>query len=231
MEAETRRWLDVYVSRVRDAFGNRLLYAGCNGSQARGEATAASDIDVNIVLDRLAGDDLVKYRALARAAAGNRKICGFICGRAEMQAWPRHEIFQFTQGSVTLFGTLEGMAAPPSKSEIWENILNTASGIYHLVCHSFIYGGDPAQAAEGLFEAYKLAFFVLQEWAYVTKDAYMPTKKELLKALRRENRAVLETLMNWDDLKADRKEAPEKYFFALMGWAGDMMQSAAGKRG
>lgn len=230
METEVRRWLDTYVGRIRDAFGGRLLYAGCNGSQARGEATQKSDIDVNIVLDRLTEGDLIKYRALARAVPGERKICGFICGKAEMRSWPRHELFQFTQGSITLFGTLAGMVEPPSKSEIWENILNTTSGIYHLACHSFIYSGDLAQAAEGLLEAYKFTFFVLQEWVYVTKNEYMPTKKELLPALKGENRAVLETLMRWDDLKADRKEAPEKYFFALKGWAGSMMQ-AAGKRG
>ncbi len=229
MDDKTRQWLDSYTERIWDAFGNRLLYAGSNGSQARGEATEESDIDVNIVLDRLEEGDLIKYRALARATPGNRKICGFICGKSEMQAWPRHELFQFTQGSITLFGTLEGMVEPPLKGEIWENILNTASAIYHQACHGFIYGGDPAQAAEGLREAYKFAYFVLQEWVYVTQNKYIPTKRELLFLLEGENRAVLETCMNWNDLEADRKKAPEKYFFALMRWAGAMLKSAAGK--
>jgi hypothetical protein len=230
MEIEVRQWLDTYVARIKDAFGDRLLYAGCNGSQARGEATQNSDIDVNIVLDRLSEGDLIKYRALARAVPGKRKICGFICGKAEMQAWPRHELFQFTQGSITLFGTLAGMVEPPLEGDIWENILNTASGIYHLACHSFIYSGDLAQAAEGLLDAYKFAFFALQEWVYVAKKKYVPTKKELIAELNGENKAILEICMNWDNQKTDREKTPEKYFFALIGWAASMMRNAAEKR-
>lgn len=52
------------TARLRAQFGPRLLYVGLQGSYLRGEATPDSDIDVLLVLEDLAYDDLLAYRRL-----------------------------------------------------------------------------------------------------------------------------------------------------------------------
>ncbi|MBR5427044.1 MAG: nucleotidyltransferase domain-containing protein [Clostridia bacterium] len=45
-------YLQRLIGECRDAFLDRLLYVGLQGSYMRGEATDQSDIDVMIILDR-----------------------------------------------------------------------------------------------------------------------------------------------------------------------------------
>ena len=48
-----KTWMEAFIRRMRQAFGDRLAFVGLQGSRARGEATPKSDIDVVVVLDRL----------------------------------------------------------------------------------------------------------------------------------------------------------------------------------
>jgi hypothetical protein len=226
MQFEIEQWLKRLTEQLENTFGRRLLYVGLGGSFARGEATEESDIDVNIVLDRLNAEDLIVYRKLIGRMPEHERSCGFICGKKEMEAWPRHELFQFMQGSVVIHGTLKGIVAPPTREEIRENILNTSSLIYHEACHRYIFSEDPSGEAQMLKPAYKLAFFILQEYIFLMEDAYFPTKRELQARLEGEDKTMIETLMNWESYEGARKAAPDKCFFELAGWAGNMMTRA-----
>ena len=88
---DIRSWISDLTERLKAIFGGRLVYVGLQGSYRRGEADAKSDIDVMTVLDRLEPADLKTYRAAVGAMPYADKACGFICGRAELAAWPRHE--------------------------------------------------------------------------------------------------------------------------------------------
>lgn len=57
-------WLNTYREAVLAAFGARVRFIGLQGSRARGEARAESDIDMVLILDRLEMEDLRQYRAL-----------------------------------------------------------------------------------------------------------------------------------------------------------------------
>ena len=57
-----QHWLDDYVSAVDAAFGARIEFIGLQGSYARGEEHEGSDIDVVLILDKLAPEDLALYR-------------------------------------------------------------------------------------------------------------------------------------------------------------------------
>ena len=46
-----KTWMEAFMARMRQAFGDRLAFVGLQGSRARGEATPKSDIDVVVVLD------------------------------------------------------------------------------------------------------------------------------------------------------------------------------------
>ncbi len=227
MDFNITLWLERLTGALRDAFGDRILYIGHNGSYARGEASEASDIDVNTVLDTLEMEDLRKYRRIIKEMPSGEKACGFICGRKEIAAWPAHELFQFLYGSKTLCGSPEGIVRMPSEEDIRDNIRNTSSMIYHEACHRYIYAADIAAEAEALQPAYKFAFFVLQEWFFLKEKKYIPTKKELLPLLEGENREILDTLINWDMQAEGRRKDTEKCFAALKNWSGAMLQEMA----
>lgn len=46
-----KRALDAFLARLRERFGAELVMARLFGSRARGEADAASDVDVAVVLE------------------------------------------------------------------------------------------------------------------------------------------------------------------------------------
>ena len=56
INAET--WMADLLPQLLQTFGARLRYLGLQGSYRRGEATEASDIDVVVLLDVVALDDL-----------------------------------------------------------------------------------------------------------------------------------------------------------------------------
>jgi hypothetical protein len=217
-------WLECLLDCLKNAYGDRLYFVGHTGSYARGEATESSDIDVNIILDTLQMDDLKKYRKIIKGMPYSDKACGFICGREEIRAWPAHELFQFIFGCRILCGKLDGLVEVPSESDIRDHIRNTVSLIYHEACHRFVFGDDIAAEAEVLKAAYKPAFFVLQEWVYLKERLYIPTKTELLLHIEGGNKEILDTLINWEALKADRKKNPERYFSLLKNWSSKILQ-------
>jgi len=210
-------WLSALLERLQDAFGSRLVYVGLGGSYARGEATDASDIDVNTVLDTVSTNDLMCYRSIVRAMPKSELACGFIAGTDEIKAWPAHELFQFFCGTKTLLGSLDGIVGFPSDNDIRLHIRITASTIYHMASHTLIYGGDLEQEALMLKEAYKSAFFVLQEIIYLQTHNFIATRRELLPLLDGLDHAVLQTTVDWDTLIIQSQ--PLEYFSQIIEWS------------
>ena len=80
-------YLPALITQLRRSFGPRLRYVGLQGSYLRGEATEDSDLDVMVVLDRLAPADLDRYRAILAALPQPEKACGFLCGTEDLARW------------------------------------------------------------------------------------------------------------------------------------------------
>ena len=49
-------WLARFDRLLRETFGDRIQFAGLQGSYARGEATESSDIDLVVLLDALTAE-------------------------------------------------------------------------------------------------------------------------------------------------------------------------------
>ena len=88
------RYLQQLIESVKDAFSDRLLYVGLQGSYMRDEATDKSDIDVMIILEGFSVADMDVYREILKSIGDYEKSCGFICGREEMMRWNPLEIYQ-----------------------------------------------------------------------------------------------------------------------------------------
>ena len=59
---DVQSYLERLTALLREAYGERLVYVGLQGSYLRGEATEESDIDVMAVVDDLSQSDLDAYR-------------------------------------------------------------------------------------------------------------------------------------------------------------------------
>ena len=78
---DIENYLQRLIGACKDAFGDRLLYVGLQGSYLRGEATDKSDLDVMIILEYFSVADMDVYREILKKIGHYEKSCGFICGK------------------------------------------------------------------------------------------------------------------------------------------------------
>ena len=222
MDTEMKQWMEAFARRMDRAFGRRVVFLGLQGSRARGEASADSDIDVVVILDRLEPRDLETYRQAAADLPDRALLCGFVSGRRELAAWDRGELFQFVMDTVPLRGSLAEIVGEVGLPEARRAVHTGACAIYHGCCHGLLHGLD----AEGLAALYKSARFVLQAKCFLETGIYHRKTASLRRSLRGRDREALE---GWEAAKGgtlspeDRAALGEKLF----SWAGALL---AGER-
>ena len=204
-------WLEEITGQIKKRFGKRVVFIGLQGSYKRGEATAASDVDVVVILDELRIEDLKAYREIVRSMPDYEKACGFISGRAELQNWSKSDLFQFYFETESLYGDLTELIAPPEKDDIRRTVKLSAEALYHAACHSFVFDENPAEILSSL---YKMTFFILQAEYYLKNDVYIPTKKELLTSLTGADYEILQTCINMNLVENGIDEMYER----LINW-------------
>ena len=204
-------WLAEIVGKIRGHFCKRVVFIGLQGSYKRGEATAASDVDLVVILDELRIEDLKAYREIVRSMPDYEKACGFISGRAELQHWSKSDLFQFYFETESLYGDLTELIAPPEKDDIRRTVKLSAEALYHAACHSFVFDENPAETLSSL---YKMTFFILQAEYYLKNDMYIPTKKELLTSLTGADYEILQTCINMNLVENGIDEMYER----LINW-------------
>ena len=155
------KWMKELKSKLQAAFGGRLCFLGLQGSRRRGEASETSDIDVVTVLDSLSPEDLRLYRSVLDTMPHRERACGFICGSKELRAWPRHELRGLLEDTQPIYGELSSLLPEPNAEDAADYLRISAGNLYHEVCHRYLYGGSPAQQAEKLRGAYKIAVFII----------------------------------------------------------------------
>ncbi|HZF61707.1 MAG TPA: nucleotidyltransferase domain-containing protein [Desulfovibrio sp.] len=188
INAET--WMADLLPRLQHAFGARLRYLGLQGSYRRGEVTEASDIDVVVLLDAVALDDLDVYRAIVRAMPEGQKACGFIGGAGDIFHWPRHELFAFQKDTEDWFGKLENFLPVITDKDAADSAKIGAAGLVHLLTHTYLYA-DAAARPLVLKDAYKAAFFVMLVRRYLASGVFCRSKKELLTSLEGSERDII----------------------------------------
>lgn len=208
-------WMASLTDKLKDAFGERLVFVGMQGSYRRGEAHEGSDIDAVVIFDQLSLADLKGYREILATMPEHEKACGFVGDRQTLFNWPRHELFQFQMDTSALYGSSDELLPEISRQDIMDSVKTGAAGIYHACCHSFVH--DEGYAA-CLKEFYKGTFFLLQAIYYLRSGAYIHSKKELLSLLEGEEREILSLSMNWDSQQDVVLAAPEPYAEKLIAW-------------
>ncbi len=207
-------WMEELTGKLKQCFGDRLLFVGLQGSYRRGEATEKSDIDVVVVLNNISAADIAEYRGIALEMEHGGLVCGFISGKAELLAWPPHEIFQFGMDTEAYHGSLDGLLPPVSQEDILYGIRVGAANIYHAAAHCLAFGGD--ENAQVLPALAKAAFFPILSLHYIRSGKYISQKAELLPLLPPAEREILELAVNKE---CDVQQALGK----IMGWSAGVL--------
>lgn len=211
---EIGSWTREFAQRLRAEFGPRLLFIGCQGSYARGEATHESDVDIVAILDEADAAALERYRSVVGAMPQSGLACGFICGRRELENWPRYDLLSLALDTKPVVGELAPYLPEFTDGDRREALRIGAANLYHAVCHTYLYG-DRERELPGLLKA---AFFCLRLWALVREGIYCATRAELAQALTGRERRIL------DMLAGPRPDNADEAYSLLIDWSSEALR-------
>lgn len=184
---DIKRWLERFTESLKETFGERVYFAGLQGSYGRGEATEASDVDVVVILDKLTADDIKTYGNMIDTLPHRELICGFLSGKDELINWEPSDLFQFYYDTTPIAGTLDELLTIIDHAAVDRAIKIGACSIYHGCVHNMLYEKSD-DIVRGL---YKSASFVIQAITFKDTGRYIRHQKELLEAAGNEEKEIL----------------------------------------
>lgn len=186
---EINTWMNEFLSTINEAFGDRVWFAGLQGSYGRGEATETSDIDVVVILDELSITDIHKYNAMLNTLPYRELICGFVSGKDEILNWESSDLFQFCNDTTPIKGSLEEVLAVVDESAVNRAIKNGACNIYHGCVHNMLH-----EKSEDILKGlYKSAAFVIQAITFKQTGKYIRSQSDLLQIALPEEQRIINT--------------------------------------
>lgn len=210
------QWIDQYCIAVKGAFSQRIVCVGLQGSWGRGEATASSDIDMVLILDRMDAADMLRYRKAVAALPHRELLCGFVGGKEELLGWEAGDLCSLYLDTTPLLGDLEFLRSRIDADALQRGVLSGACTIYHACAHNLIH----EQSTQELAALQKSAFFTLRLCHYLRSGHPARRRSELLALLPQEERLLLET-------PPDRLE---ELSARMIAWSGSLIRSAAQMR-
>jgi len=185
-------WMNNFLRKLNDTFGNRTWFVGLQGSYGRGEATETSDIDIVVILDELSASDIQKYNTMLDALPEREMICGFLSGKDELLNWEPSDLFQFYHDTTPIKGSLDELLAVIDEAALRRAIKIGACNIYHGCVHNMLH----ETSDEILYGLYKSASFVVQAIAFKQTGKYIKHQKDLLGVVSADERKIVETFLN-----------------------------------
>ncbi|MBR6657245.1 MAG: nucleotidyltransferase domain-containing protein [Oscillospiraceae bacterium] len=189
---DVKIWMDKFLSKLNETFGERVWFAGLQGSYGRGEATEKSDIDTVVILDELSASDIKIYNNMLDTLPERELICGFISGKNEILNWEPSELFQFYYDTKPVKGSLDELLEKIDDFAVEKAIKSGACNIYHGCVHNMLYEKDE----EILKALYKSASFLVQAICFKETGKYITGQKDLLEVVADEEKIIVETFLN-----------------------------------
>lgn len=212
-------WLAAYAEAVEKVFADRIKFIGIQGSYARGEASASSDIDVVMILDELNMEDLARYRGAIAAMPEREKICGFVSGLGELKGWPPQELFQFYHDTRAIRGSLDFLLPLIGDNDVEQAALMGASNIYHMCVHNYVH----ERSGEMLRALLKAAVFVLQAKHFLKTRRYISKRAELMSELEGMDLRVLQAAAEVKAQPAGAENGFDSLSGLLLAWSGGLI--------
>lgn len=231
---EIENWLKVFMSGLGRLFGSRLFFLGLQGSYARGEQSAESDIDVVVILAEIRFEDLEVYRNFLDSLPERGKICGFVGGRNDLMNWEKSDLIQLYLDTQPLAGSLDFLSSLFSEEDIRRSVLTGACNVYHACSHNFLHARDIGM----LRELFKSARFVVRMKHYLETGLYISRMRVLednvsgkdLEVLKIANSASISDFQLVTESETGEVPVSGLNFRycsrLLIEWAGEVMASA-----
>ena len=215
---EISSWMDKFVKKLEERFGDRVWFVGLQGSYGRGEATETSDIDVVVILDELTAQDIQDYNAMLDALPNRELICGFVSGKKELLNWEPSDLFQFYHDTTPIKGSLDELLVLIDDVAIERAIKIGACNIYHGCVHNMLH----EKSDEILKGLYKAASFVVQAICFQETGCYIKSQKALLEKVSGEERSIVENFLSLKNSdKVDFEEMSNTLFAWSKKWIGN----------
>lgn len=205
-------WMDKFLAKLEETFGERVRFVGLQGSYGRGEATEKSDIDTVVILDELSASDIKVYNDMLDTLPERELICGFISGRNEILNWEPSDLFQFYYDTKPIKGTLDELLDKIDTNAVEKAIKSGVCNIYHGCVHNMLYEKDE-EILKGL---YKSASFVVQAICFKENGKYITRQKDLLEVVSENEKIIVETFLH---LKKDGAVDFDKMSEVLFEWS------------
>lgn len=207
-------YIDELVNALKNAFGERLVYIGLQGSYLRNEETKSSDIDIMAVIDNISVEDLKTYQKVLISVGNFDKSCGFICGKTDLKNWNPLEICHLLNTTKDYYGELKSLVPAYSLEDERNYVKLSLNNLFHEICHRYVHA-DREYNISKLPITCKSVFFIMQHLYYLSSGNFVPTKRQLLECVQDEDKTVLElsiSLQNRIDYDFDSA------FPALFNW-------------
>ena len=185
-------WMDKFLPKLEETFGERVRFVGLQGSYGRGEATEKSDIDTVVILDELSASDIKVYNDMLDTLPERELICGFISGKNEILNWEPSDLFQFYYDTKPIKGTLDELLDKIDTNDVEKAIKSGVCNIYHGCVHNMLYEKDE-EILKGL---YKSASFVVQAICFKENGKYITRQKDLLEVVSENEKIIVETFLH-----------------------------------
>ena len=208
-------WLEEFLFALNENFGQRVWFAGLQGSRGRGEATENSDIDIVVILDNFTASDVQTYNTMLNGLSHRELICGFISGKDELLNWEASDLFQFYHDTKPLIGSLDGLLPLLDEKAVNRAIKIGACNIYHGCVHNMLH----EKSDEILKALYKSASFVAQAICFKQTGNYVSRQKDLLQMLDPTERQIVEiSLALKQGCAVDFQQMSESLFVWSQAW-------------
>ena len=185
-------WMENFLQRLNEAFGNRVWFVGLQGSYGRGEATQTSDIDIVVILDKLTVLDIQSYNTMLDALPHRELICGFLSGKDEILNWEPSDLFQFCYDTTPIKGSLNEVLTVVDENAVNRAIKIGACNIFHGCVHNMLY----EKSEDILRGLYKSASFVIQAIVFKQTENYIRHQEELLAVAMPDEQAIINTFLS-----------------------------------
>ena len=220
MDFNIDKWLNTYIEAAQRQFGNKVWFIGLQGSYSRGEATSTSDIDVVLILETLSVQDMKLYAKLLDIFPNREKVCGFVSGKAEIEAWEKSDLFQFCNDTTPIIGSLDPLMNMITEADVKRAIRIGACNIYHACVHNLLH----EKSAEILKSLYKSAAFTCQAIVYLQTGVFEKKQANLSQFLMPEDKSVIDTRLSLNGVDDLSDEEFVSLTDILIKWASEWIQ-------